>query len=181
MEVKGDFAVDGALTEETYGVPNYSDPIHQVNLLGNSGFGVWSNSEDLYTTAGTVPAVGDATELAVNADFDLGDQDWTKVGNWTIVDQGGGDYKAVATAANTSVYQEYTGFTIGKLYEVTIIVTEFTSGGLAALMKDGGTYVMVAPENPFRCPPGPYERISLVAHYLKENKPNCKIIIFCNN
>ncbi len=26
-------------------------------------------------------------------------------------------------------------------------------------MKDGGTYVMVAPKNPFRCPPGPYERI----------------------
>jgi len=44
-------------------------------------------------------------------------------------------------------------------------------------MKDGGTYVMVAPPNPFRCPPGPYERISLVAHYLKTNKPNSKIII----
>lgn len=44
-------------------------------------------------------------------------------------------------------------------------------------MKDGGTYVMVAPTNPFRCPPGPYERISLVAHYLKHNKPNSKIII----
>jgi len=44
-------------------------------------------------------------------------------------------------------------------------------------MKDGGTYVMVSPENPFRCPPGPYERISLVAHYLKNNKPNSKIII----
>ncbi len=44
-------------------------------------------------------------------------------------------------------------------------------------MKDGGTYVMVAPANPFRCPPGPYERISLVAHYLKNNKPNSKIII----
>jgi len=44
-------------------------------------------------------------------------------------------------------------------------------------MSDGGTYVMVAPKNPFRCPPGPYERVSLVAHYLKKNKPNSKIII----
>ncbi len=44
-------------------------------------------------------------------------------------------------------------------------------------MKDGGTFVMVAPKNPFRCPPGPYERVSLVAHYLKTNKPNSKIII----
>jgi len=44
-------------------------------------------------------------------------------------------------------------------------------------MKNGGTYVMVAPANPFRCPPGPYERISLVAHYIKNNKPDSKIII----
>ena len=44
-------------------------------------------------------------------------------------------------------------------------------------MKDGGTFVMVAPKDPFRCPPGPYERISLVAHYLKANKPKSKIII----
>ncbi len=44
-------------------------------------------------------------------------------------------------------------------------------------MKDGGTFVMVAPKDPFRCPPGPYERISLVAHYLKNNKPNSKIIV----
>jgi len=44
-------------------------------------------------------------------------------------------------------------------------------------MKDGGTFVMVSPPNPFRCPPGPYERVSLIAHYFKENKPNSKIII----
>ncbi|RBQ29287.1 NAD(P)/FAD-dependent oxidoreductase [Aliarcobacter vitoriensis] len=44
-------------------------------------------------------------------------------------------------------------------------------------MKDGGTFVMVAPADPFRCPPGPYERISLVAHYIKHNKPNSKIIV----
>lgn len=44
-------------------------------------------------------------------------------------------------------------------------------------MKDGGTFVMVAPKDPFRCPPGPYERISLVAHYLKTNKPKSKILI----
>lgn len=44
-------------------------------------------------------------------------------------------------------------------------------------MQDGGTFVMVAPPNPFRCPPGPYERVSLIAHYFKTNKPNSKIII----
>lgn len=54
----------------------------------------------------------------------------------------------------------------------TVLLREQLEG-----MSDGGTYVMVAPENPFRCPPGPYERISLVAHYLKTHKPNSKIII----
>ncbi|MBK1733860.1 cytochrome C [Halorhodospira abdelmalekii] len=44
-------------------------------------------------------------------------------------------------------------------------------------MKDGGTFIMCAPPNPFRCPPGPYERASLVAHYLKEHKPRSKVLI----
>ena len=44
-------------------------------------------------------------------------------------------------------------------------------------MPKGGTYVMVAPPNPFRCPPGPYERVSMVAHALKASNPTAKIII----
>lgn len=44
-------------------------------------------------------------------------------------------------------------------------------------MRDGGVFLMVAPANPFRCPPGPYERASVVANYLKRHKPKSKIII----
>ena len=44
-------------------------------------------------------------------------------------------------------------------------------------MEDGGTFVLVAPDNPFRCPPGPYERVSLIANYFKASKPNSKILI----
>jgi NADPH-dependent 2,4-dienoyl-CoA reductase/sulfur reductase-like enzyme len=44
-------------------------------------------------------------------------------------------------------------------------------------MEDGGTVVMSAPPNPFRCPPGPYERASLIAHYLKTKKPRSKFIV----
>jgi NADPH-dependent 2,4-dienoyl-CoA reductase/sulfur reductase-like enzyme len=44
-------------------------------------------------------------------------------------------------------------------------------------MEDGGTVVIVAPANPFRCPPGPYERASLIAWYLKTKKPKSKLII----
>jgi NADPH-dependent 2,4-dienoyl-CoA reductase/sulfur reductase-like enzyme len=44
-------------------------------------------------------------------------------------------------------------------------------------MEDGGVVVMSAPPNPFRCPPGPYERASLIAHYLKAKKPRSKLIV----
>ncbi|MCA3423538.1 MAG: FAD-dependent oxidoreductase [Roseomonas sp.] len=43
-------------------------------------------------------------------------------------------------------------------------------------MPDGGNFMMVIPDNPFRCPPGPYERISMVAEYLKRAKPRSKLI-----
>ncbi len=44
-------------------------------------------------------------------------------------------------------------------------------------MDDGGVVVMSAPPNPFRCPPGPYERASLIAYYLKTRKPRSKLIL----
>lgn len=44
-------------------------------------------------------------------------------------------------------------------------------------MPDGGTFIMTAPPNPFRCPPGPYERASMVAEYFKRHKPRAKILI----
>ena len=44
-------------------------------------------------------------------------------------------------------------------------------------MPQGGTYAMVAPPNPYRCPPGPYERVSMVAHYLSKHNPTAKIIV----
>lgn len=45
-------------------------------------------------------------------------------------------------------------------------------------MPDGGTVIIVAPNNPFRCPPGPYERAGMIAWYLKNKKPKSKILIF---
>ncbi len=44
-------------------------------------------------------------------------------------------------------------------------------------MRDGGTVVICPPPAPFRCPPGPYERASLIAHYLKRHKPKSKVLI----
>lgn len=44
-------------------------------------------------------------------------------------------------------------------------------------MPDGGTVIICAPANPFRCPPGPYERASMIAQYLKRHKAKSKILI----
>ena len=44
-------------------------------------------------------------------------------------------------------------------------------------MDDGGTVVIASPVNPARCPPAPYERASLIAHYLKTKKPRSKVIV----
>jgi NADPH-dependent 2,4-dienoyl-CoA reductase/sulfur reductase-like enzyme len=44
-------------------------------------------------------------------------------------------------------------------------------------MREGGVFAMIAPPNPYRCPPGPYERVSMVAHLLKQNNPTAKILI----
>lgn len=44
-------------------------------------------------------------------------------------------------------------------------------------MEDGGLVVISAPATPYRCPPAPYERASLIAHYLKTTKPRSKVLI----
>jgi NADPH-dependent 2,4-dienoyl-CoA reductase/sulfur reductase-like enzyme len=44
-------------------------------------------------------------------------------------------------------------------------------------MADGGLVVMSVPPNPYRCPPGPYERASLIAWYLKTHKPRSKLLV----
>ena len=44
-------------------------------------------------------------------------------------------------------------------------------------MDDGGVVIIAPPGNPYRCPPGPYERASMIAHYLKTHKPKAKILI----
>jgi sulfide dehydrogenase [flavocytochrome c] flavoprotein chain len=44
-------------------------------------------------------------------------------------------------------------------------------------MADGGLVLIAAPAEPYRCPPGPYERASLIAYYLKTYKPRSKLLI----
>lgn len=48
-------------------------------------------------------------------------------------------------------------------------------------MPDGGVYAITIPMAPYRCPPGPYERASQVAHYFKQAKPKSKVLILDAN
>jgi sulfide dehydrogenase [flavocytochrome c] flavoprotein subunit len=48
-------------------------------------------------------------------------------------------------------------------------------------MRDGGVYILSIPLAPYRCPPGPYERASMVAAYLKQAKPRSKVLILDAN
>ena len=48
-------------------------------------------------------------------------------------------------------------------------------------MPDGGVFAITVPEAPYKCPPGPYERASQVAHYFKQAKPKSKVLILDGN
>jgi sulfite dehydrogenase len=48
-------------------------------------------------------------------------------------------------------------------------------------MRDGGVYVLSVPLAPYRCPPGPYERASVVAAYFKQAKPRSKVLVLDAN
>lgn len=46
-----------------------------------------------------------------------------------------------------------------------------------AAIPQGGTFAMIAPPNPYRCPPGPYERVSLIANWFLQTNPSAKILL----
>ncbi|MFN3564523.1 MAG: FCSD flavin-binding domain-containing protein [Burkholderiaceae bacterium] len=48
-------------------------------------------------------------------------------------------------------------------------------------MPAGGVVALHVPKAPYRCPPGPYERASLIAHYLQHNNPRAKVLLFDAN
>ena len=71
-------------------------------------------------------------------------------------------------------YDEATAEKIPHAWKAGAQTTTFREQLVA--MKDGGTVIVAAPPNPFRCPPGPPERVCQIAHYLKQEKPKSKVI-----
>lgn len=73
-------------------------------------------------------------------------------------------------------------------YSAEIAATKIPSGWIAGAqtqlladqlkaMPQGGTFCLVAPPNPYRCPPGPYERAALVTEWCAKHNPTAKIIV----
>lgn len=67
---------------------------------------------------------------------------------------------------------------------MAVMPPAFTSNGEVEVlrrqleaMNDGEAVIITVPVNPARCPPAPYERASLIAHYLKSKKPRSKVIV----
>ena len=54
--------------------------------------------------------------------------------------------------------------------------SELLAAQISAMPK-GGVFALIAPPNPYRCPPGPYERVSMVAHKLRAENPTAKILV----
>ncbi len=48
-------------------------------------------------------------------------------------------------------------------------------------LPDGGVFAISIPKAPYRCPPGPYERASVIAHYFKRHKPRSKVLVLDGN
>lgn len=137
------------------GFKEMSDLGHGYSGLATSGINVvhdWAVGVD--RTAKTVSLAGGATLgydkliLSPGIDFVEG-----SVPGWDL-------------SAQDTMPHAYKGGTQTELLKAQIMA-----------MPEGGTFAMVAPPNPYRCPPGPYERISMVAWYLKNNNPTAKILI----
>jgi sulfide dehydrogenase [flavocytochrome c] flavoprotein subunit len=102
----------------------------------------------------------------------------------TVKTQGGASFKYEKLIVSPGVEMKWGALPGYDMAASEIMPHAWKAGPQTALlrkqleaMKDGDVFVMSAPPNPFRCPPGPYERASLVAHYLKKNKPKSKVLI----
>ena len=103
----------------------------QINLLGPyAEFGVWSNSGDMYTTAGTAPANNDTyahdTETCDDDAADDESVDWSETGSGTITYAASTHYVFNGSAANEYVHSaaDFTAFTAGVLYELSITLAD---------------------------------------------------------
>jgi sulfide dehydrogenase [flavocytochrome c] flavoprotein chain len=90
--------------------------------------------------------------------------------------------KLIVSPGIQLMYSAYAGYT--EAVARTAVPSGWIPGEQTALlakqlqgMRQGGTFVLAAPPNPYRCPPGPYERAALMTEWFSQHNPTAKVII----
>ncbi len=90
--------------------------------------------------------------------------------------------KLIVSPGIQLMYSAYAGYT--EQVARTAVPSGWIPGEQTALlakqlqgMRPGGTFVLAAPPNPYRCPPGPYERAALMTEWFSKHNPTAKVII----
>lgn len=122
--------------------------LHTISLDGTDGKTLTIDQDTVLDEAVSIsskapkiaPALIKGAELGANGNFDLGDSGWTKGEGWAIVDQGGGDYQAVATDVGDGITigQAVTELIVGRVYELKVICSNFSAGAVSAWVSGIG-------------------------------------------
>jgi len=90
--------------------------------------------------------------------------------------------KLIVSPGIQLMYEAYAGYS--EAVARTAVPSGWIPGEQTALlarqlqgMRQGGTFVLAAPPNPYRCPPGPYERAALMTEWFSQHNPTAKVII----
>ncbi len=146
-------------------------------FFGNLAIGGFQNFEDLghsYATLASDYAINVVHDMAVGVDRDArsvrlaggGDVPYDRLVISPGIDFVDGSVPGWDATVQDVMPHAYKGGT-----QVEVLKAQIEA------MPEGGRYAMVAPPNPYRCPPGPYERVSMVAHLLTQINPTAKILI----
>ena len=154
-----------------------TNPIYSSSFFSNLYLGGFRSLESLNHTYGGLGRLGIKVVHDTALDVDAAKK--------TVRTKGGRIYHYDRLVLSPGIDIKY-GSVPGYTREVSNIMPHAyttSAGGKRQLkrqlqaMRDGGTVVLAPPNNPYRCPPGPYERACMIAHYLKTKKPKSKLII----
>jgi len=154
-----------------------TNPIYSSSFFSNLYLGGLRTLESLNHTYGGLERLGVTVVHDTAADVDTSRK--------MVKTKGGRSYSYDRLVLSPGIDMKYDSIK-GYSREVSRIMPHaYTTAALGKrqlkrqlqAMRDGGTVAMVMPNNPYRCPPGPYERACMIAYYLKTKKPKSKLVI----
>ena len=154
-----------------------TNPIYSSSFFSNLYLGGFRSLESLNHTYGGLGRLGIKVVIDTATDVDTAKK--------TVKTRGGRSYSYDRLVLSPGIDIKYDSIKGYSREASRIMPHAYTTSAAGKrqlkqqlqAMRDGGTVAMVMPNNPFRCPPGPYERACMIAHYLKTKKPKSKLII----